>query len=80
MAAIGEQVFFGFRAPYPDGPTGVIILQIGFEAVQAQDWDAAELHRVALNSPHGGRGIRGMEQLGDSLLLLVGDAGAKAAG
>ncbi|SLN38294.1 hypothetical protein TRL7639_01915 [Falsiruegeria litorea R37] len=78
VAAIGDQVFFGFRAPYPDGAAGVLILQIGFEALLAQDWDAAELHRVALSSPHGGRGIRGMEQWGDSLLLLVGDAGAKA--
>ncbi|GAB5436878.1 DUF3616 domain-containing protein [Falsiruegeria mediterranea] len=78
VAAIGDQVFFGFRAPYPDGSAGVLILQIGFDALLAQDWDEAELHRVALDTPHGGRGIRGMEQWGDSLLLLVGDAGAKA--
>ncbi|MBO9449524.1 DUF3616 domain-containing protein [Tropicibacter sp. R16_0] len=78
VAAIGEQVFFGFRAPFPEGAAGVFILQIGFDALLAQDWDAAELHRVALNSTHGGRGIRGMEQWGDSLILLVGDAGAKA--
>ncbi|WP_181892826.1 DUF3616 domain-containing protein [Falsiruegeria mediterranea] len=51
VAAIGDQVFFGFRAPYPDGSPSVLILQIDFDALQAQDWDAAELHRIALDTP-----------------------------
>ncbi|WP_164658826.1 DUF3616 domain-containing protein [Tropicibacter sp. Alg240-R139] len=78
VAAIDDQVFFGFRAPYPKGDPAVLILQIGFVALLAQDWSKAELHHVSLDSPIGGRGIRGMEQWGDSLLILVGDAGAKA--
>lgn len=78
VAAIGDQVFFGFRAPHPKGDPAVLILQIGFDALQARDWSGAELHHVMLDSPFGGRGIRGMEQWGDDLLLLVGDAGAKA--
>ena len=78
VAAVGDQVFFGFRAPYPKSDPGVLILQIGFDALQARDWSGSELHHVTLDSPFSGRGIRGMEQWGDDLLLLVGDAGAKA--
>ncbi len=78
VAAIGSTVFVGFRAPYVgEVEPQVLIAEFTLDALESGDFSGAELHHVAVEGPPG-RGIRGMEVMGDHVILLTGDAGVGA--
>ncbi len=78
VAAKGSSIFIGFRAPFSgvDSPR-VLIAEMTLKAIKDRDFSDARLHRVAIEGPPG-RGVRGMEVMGDDLILLIGDAGVGA--
>lgn len=78
IAAIGSVVFVGFRAPYVgEVEPQVLIAEFTFDALESEDFSDAKLYHVAVEGPPG-RGIRGMEVMGDDVILLTGDAGVGA--
>ncbi len=78
--ALNNTVYFGFRAPYVAADDQrVLILSVTLAALKRGDFSAATLTELRLNG-RAGQGIRGMETLGNRILLLTGNAGAAGKG
>ncbi len=78
IAAVDDAVLIGFRAPYPEAePARVFVAEFPLSALETGDFSTAALHEIPVSAEMG-RGIRGMEQSGEDVFLLLGDAGAGA--
>ena len=77
-AVLAQRLFIGFRAPYDrHNPFQGFILSLAVSA--AENGRAVNPRLHTLTFPHKGTGIRAMEPLQGGLLLLTGNAGARAA-
>ncbi|WP_171176387.1 DUF3616 domain-containing protein [Ruegeria sp. HKCCD8929] len=78
IAARGSTILVGFRAPFTsESSASVLVAEFTLDALENGDFSGAQLHHVAVDGPPG-RGIRGMEAVGDEMILLIGDSGVGA--
>ena len=69
IAAMGDSLYFGFRAP--TGPNGAVVLQVAIDRLFGTSETQATSHALDLGV---GYGIRDMTRLGNRFLLLAGAA------